>query len=1130
MKFDNEVRNNFLSDTAQPVARATLRRLRLDFGDKPLIQSLSIGGTSRSDDSQDDEFGEYVWGDSCVHGTSPYALVRCISEAAWSNTPGSKAYWLSRKTGDTLTPSEWDYAAGPSSPVTWGERFRLGLCPASSPDVYYLWFFDASGDIRRGTLTWSSGWTWTATSIAGEVPGFAGAAVHPISETEAMILGYDSPVLWLVPVELSGGVWTIGTKHILYLTEDLTYVDAEWSDAEVSPADSNIVVVMISLGVWGRAFTVRYDRTADIVSQEFEVFPSSQEWGNIKAKCCSLATHNGRLWAINTRQPVASQGTPMAYHVTLVSSPDGLHWRDEYFVAQEPIRGKLLYRSGNNYCWIGGNASVAYALATNRLGYDNANAKLTVSEGYSFQVQIPGISASPSLSVSTIHEDDALFTSGLWETGNELVVEVTDRRVGTYSEVARGQVFRPLRDRFFAQDTGILDAVGYLNRLVGTMAYVPSAAKAYDSPYTLFTNFQFDNGMPRQSLSTVKGTVSVERSPTQKHYMLHMTKPPAWSTVPRSMTCTSFTLRMSFRPEVSFEGVFFLIYYEDEDNFWQAGVQLIGSVHKLVLRQNKGGEWVSPDWATQTLGTKLAVGQSYSMFLYSRPGEIRLMLKTGQKDYDFETGTTSLVFDSTTMTDPFPSKYHCGVYLEEWDGWEGAYKTGTVADSDYLELTANSSPFVAGDVGNWLLCTEQSRQVSAFKNADTVYVDPAWSDRPKAAAEWGLYYKDAKDGPEVWIEEIFAHEGVMGWSVDDIADSILELSGVTRDKSVWTSGTIPALGATSPTVRYFDVEMYIPSGSACNLWFWLTSRTNTGVSAYSGLRCNLDKANDFVTLYQIEGLGSGSTPYQETTTLASHKSAIPIPDSADLTVRFQATPEGLTVSICNRFVAAFPLTRTPGGYIARGTAAGVTCTIREFPTQFSMMWDATESASAALSRLLQGRRAKMIERIGGEVAISRFDSPLGTLGTYSTSLVQVSNLRDDEVLYSLVEMVGAEETAFHLHKDAARHMLRYIREDNPTLETQEEAHQEARRSAALSYERATGLQVVHHTFDPAAEPEDTFTVEGSDYIVERLSFGFLMDTGIPTLTSLTEARLAPSTKVVAKYDNSDLYNSGKVYR
>ena len=333
-------RNTYLSGTVAPLVRTTLRRLRLDFGDELFHKNdeLAINGASYQGDDYNDpvNVGPVVWGDSCVTDVSG-RKVRVIGQAAW---PGfaSNALWYSYS---TVASDDWSLSSL-TAPTSIAPGCRLGAYPKPGTDAVYVWYVSVGGDLYRSTLS-TSGWGFAETSTpSGFIGSASGIALHPVSADTCILVGFNSTHLWAKVYTWNGSAWTSTPRWIIHVSDELEWPDAQWSDAEVNPIDATKYVLAVNLNKWGSAHTVIYDTQSGLWSQPREILPSAEQWGNLKVKVSGMSVINSRIWAVTVRETVASNNIQMAHHVALASSADGIHWRDEYFVTQSTLRGKLL--------------------------------------------------------------------------------------------------------------------------------------------------------------------------------------------------------------------------------------------------------------------------------------------------------------------------------------------------------------------------------------------------------------------------------------------------------------------------------------------------------------------------------------------------------------------------------------------------------------------------------------------------------------------------------------------------------------------------------------------------------------------------------------------------------------------
>lgn len=1095
--FPSGTRTAYLSGSVTPLARATLRRAHPDFGPGLFMDNDDgvIGVTVYcGDDYWDPDSQQVIWGDSAANLYDDYRL-RLIARAAWQ-AGGSTEMW--RSYYGTEYP---DYAlssqTGPGE--TLGQYTRLGVYPVSASDSFYVWYIDSADNLRRITLTPGT-WTWASKTSAYNLGGIGGAAVHPISASKAIVVGYTAPYLWLRQLYYTGS-WTAYTKHIIHVTDELTFADAHWSDAEMM-ADGIRAVVAFNLSRWGSAHATIYDTQSDIFSQPREILPSAEQWGNLRCRVSALSTANDRIWAVTTREPVGSRDVRMAHHVALASTADGTNWRDDFFVTTTALRGKLLVSGDETYCHVVGNVSVAQAASTYALGVDASTKKYLMDEVHALALSCDGTSSAPGATIRASNAGEGISGSGLLEAGNEVTVELgaTDQTYGTYGKYL---LVQPSRGRTFGGDEIDLECMGYASRLVGDASYRPVAAKVYDGPYTMSTNFNFDNGSARLALRASAGTWTADWVNELGRYALHCKK-AGIALLPQTLACHGLVMRTAFRPEVSIEGIYFVFWYEDKNNYWQAGLYNDAGSYKVVIDRYVDGTKGSHKASLNYTG-EIAAGNWYTMFLETRPGRVRVIFNDTDS-YDFH-ATNWASYDVSQETDGMAQKYHAGLKVEDFLGWEGAILYGKAESSGTNWLDDLDANFDSTVLGKWLRCAGQDRQITGYTSTK-LNIHPYWGRRPALQEEYGVYLESTLAGPGCYFKDLMVQEAITPWTVDDVINNIMALAGVSRSDA-FTGTEVPVLGSSSPVMRDADIRLNTSTdGSYFTLWASTTQAS--GAAAYSGLRVTVyNDSGSYPSTIKLSSVESDGVSGQTITTMAWHKSAIAIPDNAAYEVRVLARKDYIVVTVDGHFATAFSHKHTVGGHCAVSYDTGTTTEFRTVMDSF--IWDTDQPAAAALNRLLQGRRAKLIERSDGSVAVSRFDTPLGDAGTYSTPVVGLSTGEVGQQLVSLIEMVGAEERAFCIDETAARRGLRYMRADNPTLDTQSQALEEARRLLSLSWQRLGASKTGLYAPDPALEPEDKFTVDGVDYIVEGIDLSLEVDQdGKPATRALATCRQATS--------------------
>jgi hypothetical protein len=1101
-------RAGYLSGTVTPTIRATLRRLRLDFGDELFHKNdeqVIATPAYQGDDYNDPTGGHRVlWGDSCVTDSNDYK-VKVIARSAW-NSSGSTSLWRCRTVG-----VNWTITALTAAEIL-HSYCRPGIYPVASSDSVYFWAVDSSHNLTRRTLD-TSAWTWSGATSDLALSEADAYAVHPISATTAVVVAYTAPYLWAKVCVWVGSSWSGSSSDwVVHLTEDLIWSDAHWSDAVVSPDDSDEYVVAVNLNKWGSAHTIIYNSVSGMWSQPREVLPSAEQWGNLRVRVSGMEIINGRIWAATVREPVASSDIPMAHHVALASSLNGTDWADEYYVTQSTLRGKPLYASDETYCYVVGNASVARALASNRLGYDATVLKHSVVEAYGLNMTCSGVGSAQEVAMLATNTDANLSDSGLLEAGNELQIEVGASGYD-YSDYCKALLAAPQRAEQWDGDEITLTGYGYASKLLGGLSYKPIAAKNYENPYSLHSTFTFDSGAARLTMRQVTGTWTTTRLSDVGRYALECSS-AGIALVPHKMLTPYFIARTAFKAKVSIEGNYIVFWYEDDEHYWQAGLYLdpVGN-HYLVIARVHGANTTIKESTAVTV----SLGNWYTLYADARAGQVRVYFKNSDS-YDFS-GATTLTYDSTAETEGPPTEHHVGLRVEDFQGFEGSDDMGTVTSSTYNSLSDTAATFTASVIGKYVRCNDEDRQVIDY-DTNKLVIQTSWGTTPEVGDEWGLYPEDTVDGPQAYFKELFVCEARVPWTVDDILNNMLALCGVSRNDA-YAATTVGTLWSSSKISR--DVDLKLTSDLATkSVRFWCSSYTITGEAAFSGQRVNTSTTSSW--LVDVTSTGSAGSPYQSTSTAAIHPNLATVPGAGtDTTVRVQANEDVIVVSCDGHFLTAFPTeNRYTGGYMAK-VNSGDTCVTTEFPETVDFIWDANDLATSALKRLMQGRRGKVVERSDGSVAISRFDdSELGDLGTYTSPLTALTTGDRGMERVAIVEMCGAEARAFYLDPEAARIQLNFARADNPTLETQGQALVEARRLARLGVARAGGAEVQLYVQDPAVELEDKFRAQDVTYIVDAYNFAIQVDQeGKPMAQARIAARLAPVDINTGVYDTDD---------
>lgn len=1090
------------------MAQAILRRTRLDFGDTLYFPNdEGAFGTENAGDDYYDEPG-VIWGDSCIHSVQE-ARVRVASPAAWTPA-GSSTIKASRSTeGD----DDWSFVTT-SFGYTIAGKCRIGVVEHDlGTERYQVWHLRTDGKVYLSVLDWSSGWSWNSHSAGYTLTTSPDAcAIHPVGEITVSGTDYYAAILvavkgtslyaqWLMVDQATKTSWTAGAETILRLDAAVDDYHCHWSDAErIDPDDSDMhtYCVLIRATSWGSTRCYTYSRAFDKWSQGRELYPSQELFGNMRVTASALSRIDGRLWAVTSRELVGTDDLIYAPHVALCSSPDGAHWRDEYYVTCSVLRGKLLYVDGDTYCHVVGNASVARAQATIRLGQDASALKHTFSEVTGFQFQVPGVSTASALNLSALTAGTSFLS--LLEPGNQLTLSLGAYPIGTYPYIlyATTDLHNKARSRASGRDELDVSCFGQMARVIGDNAYRLPSAKYYDSPYCLYSHFVSDDGNALLNVRTVTGTwVTLETE--EGGYVLHCST-AGISLIPYQYGPQGFVFRSRFQFKVYVKDFWQVFWYEDALNYWRAGLILDSSVKKLAIQKITDG--VASNKGTWDTDPSPSLDTWYTLYVEVTANRVRAWYNESDS-FDFVASPGTVTYNLTESDGPLPTEYHVGYEVVAYEDDEGAESTGTVDSADDYTLT-DSGAFTGDLAGYWVRCNDQDREIISNTD-DTITTEVPWSVVPEAGSDYAIYTATTIEGPQIHVSEIFASEGLVPWSVDEIADDVLEMCGVER----WPFFDGDVGTRTSGPRHTRDLDLLLETTLINNtVTFWASS---TDATVWSGYKLYIYTNTAKLTQMNYTP-GSG----QSEVTLARHPLAYLNDGATGMArlIRIQAWEDKLFLSINGRLATCFPLEKAwPAGYCWRDTTG--TGTIREFSTiEDGFIWDSNELSSSVVERLLRERKAKMIETVEGSIVISRFeDGPLADAGDYTHQQVRIDMAEVGAETVSLIEMAGAWHRSGYLDPLMARRRLRYVRIDSPMATGLIDTLVDARRAASLAYGRSSPAVISLHIADPqlslenlvgVTEPDDTVT----HYRTESLSFSLVtsVDQG-PQVQASFRARL-----------------------
>lgn len=1072
------VRTDYLSGDVTPELTATLRQLRLEFkngdGDPlPLVYN-TYNVIDAATYASDDKEGRYVWGDSCVNVDY---ILRLVNKAVWGDT----ANYLVSFTKSGADAADWAYVDVTDSATTPTANTRPGVYPGTngaSTRVFCVWYV-SSGSVYRELLTYNTGtgvWSWSSKTagVSLATPGFDACAIHPVSASEAFVVGYQDHYLWVRYLKYDGG-WTLsGSAWTVWDAGGMDQYDAFFSDAVLV---GSTYLLTINLGSHGAGYALTYDVTMDSYSQPYPILGATHDDTALRSFPMGLEVYNSRAWLVQYRAMEGGNGSPYAYHMALASTTDGRYWRDEGFIGSHYCTGKLLYIASATYCYVAGNAIVYRALASNKIGYDNASLKKVITEATSWRVTCPGAGSAVTVESNLLNHGAALSASDLLRADNQFVLELGSG--GTDATVYTGYFAGMKRDERFDSDRYSIATRGPLYFLTGPGAYHPPMGKMYESPQAWYTNFNTDTWGQRQSLATIEGVWTCTKPADRARWCMKAEatdrETPGIAIVPRSISYPWLTCVTHFKCLKSVEGAFIVFYYEDDENYWRAGLRNVSGTVKLVIDRVDAG--VVTNKANSTYAA--AIDTWYSLYLDLKPGTVRAYFKASETD-DFSSADASVSYAVTSEADAPPLPHHIGLSVMERVDATDADDYGTVTKAFAKQMQDSTKDFTSTVLGKYVWVNNDWRQVVDYTvvedddgNLIALTVDTAWSTIPSVGDAWGLY--TVEGSAYAIFADLYWSDGCPLWSKDDIVDDVLESSGVGRT-GIYT-GNIDSL------TLYKDLHVAITGDAAPSVIFH-ASTTDT----YTGWKIALDDSYHY--LYYTHNGGSSWRTLRKYPNLFT----VDISDQPEVIVSISG--DNAFIYASGHYVGSFMSMGTPGyGYCIKGGAG--TYTLQEFGVvQDALMWSTEEEPNAILARLLRGRFAKLVERYDGSVSISEYETR-DDLGTWATTVRRRGNTTAP--VPSLIEVLGAEQRAYYIEPETAMRGLRFRRADNPAVITEAETLEEARRLSSRERELASGGEVELHAPDPAVEPEDTVTVNSVDYIVD--GYGYTLAYNAKTITA-----------------------------
>jgi hypothetical protein len=1090
---DATSRAAFFTTDPYPVIEAIARQRSIDFGGVPTKLSATLGAVPMSDDF----YGTYVWGDSCV---LPYHyLIRLVNMA----TIGLSSSWYMSYTLAPQTPANWNYTALPNGPTV-KACCRIGVYPKVATYNVYVWYQTAAGFVVRAELTPSTD-TWSSTTGL-HYPGACDAlAIHPISASEAILVGHTGTITWLQYISYSGS-WTFSDRYNCWSDDTLSLTEVYFSDAVKIGTQT---IISVNLSATGAAHSVRWDGYG--FSQPSIICGGNADWAGYMTRITGMEVYNSRCWAVVSRAIEASDVVPQATHIAILSTADGLHWRDEDFVGKHLCFGKLLYDAGYEHCYVVGNAVVYEGHATRKLGTDVAARKRDLTEIERFTLTTSGPNATAELGLYGADVSANMTTDPRLYPGEEISLSLAETG-NTQTEIMRGHFVSIEDSGGYGMSQVKLTARGPISRLSGTDAWQHPTGFMWESPEMYYSDFNFeDTGAAKITVRQETGTWTCYRSPESGKFRLKGEE--GLALLPRSFNTPWFSIMSHMRPHSSVDGCFIVFYWEDENNYWRAGYKRQPPDPLNYNVWVDAHVWPAIEQIVDGVAVERAAGDLIALhpfaglvlYVVCIPGKVQFWTKWSESGWPTDDlsseDTIALTVDVTADVASVPVPHHIGLetlnYLATsfWTAWEWSnmdwahlpgvgMKWGVAEAVNKQTIYDVQGNFVAADVGRWIYVNGTVsggrayqggwRQIAVVVSAMTLITSEAIWD---AGSTGGHTYPglgniryciyEERSAPYIEVKDIAVCDGRRAWTVDEISTGMMEMAGVSRTT---TPISVPTFANGGLYMNNIDLRMTDATPVVT---------LHAAAPAETAQSWRLYIASDYLRLGRMQDSVWVSWTVYPT--------AFPIPGLGYQEIRVVFRDNYLYVYAGDRFLGAFWDVRTSGsGYVG----SEVITTTTEFPQMIeSFILDAGQPVTASMAELLRGRPALMIERQDGSITLSQYETH-ADLGTWATTVTQTTSVKTRSP--SLLEVEGADVRQLYLDTTTARRGILYRKSQADSAEGIMQTMTEAARASRLARDRAAGLEAKLLLPDISAELEDQVTIEGTDYILQ----GFSMQGGI----------------------------------
>ena len=365
------------------------------------------------------------------------------------------------------------------------------------------------------------------------------------------------------------------------------------------------------------------------------------------------------------------------------------------------------------------------------------------------------------------------------------------------------------------------------------------------------------------------------------------------------------------------------------------------------------------------------------------------------------------------------------------------------------------------------------------------------------------------------------------YTVDYLLRDICYRAGITSFEDVFLNSTSAAdvsvasnsytdvpLTLTSGARKNFEIEMDITMPDDDDAAIGVVFRSSAALSAGTTALPIVGE-----TAYEVKIRDNTGAPYallSNNTEGRNSEEQAPLESGMDISGqhvwRLSVWEDHYSLWCDDKFIWAFyGTTHSSAGYVGlrlynHGTGAisyDYDCSVRELCERLPWFgYISGMTGQQAIQDLIRSRRMWWLERSDGAMEFSRF-YVRDDLEAY-TDLHEVSRILDDRSVASVV-LVSSEDYAFYIHPATlASHGYRFIQENNPELDTEEECRIDATLIQRLSREQSDQRGYSTERARLEAEPEDIFDYGGVDYLVNNLSLSY----GPARLTQSVSGRLS----------------------